>query len=336
MCLHATKELPSNALLCLVAARSTAPGVGVRGSLLIKSPMYVHKTFFASSGSAVTRRMCGDCGRIHAGVAAVGGGCCGKPCAGDARAPSTLQLRRDFVTEGEEADLIAAFTGDGGAPATSLRRWKWAVGKTTGLRRMGIGPSADFPRRRIREAKSEVFAAHGFPPEVHPLLRRCAGLAEAASTPGTSPDEAAATARPFVPIQVNANDYAGSGGGADPGAGNLDPHVDEPWIWGERVVGVSLGADAAITFIPRPACASDGTPEAACVAAQGFKLQLPRRSAFVMAGAARHEWLHGIAAADVAGRRLSLTVRELAGSLLAEPSPLLRRCLVQGAACLSK
>lgn len=81
----------------------------------------------------------------------------------------------------------------------------------------------------------------------------------------------------------------------DPGAG-IGWHRDRPVF--DRVVGLSLGAPATLSFRQRTA--------------NGFrrvKLPLPPRGAYSLSGEVRHEWEHGIAAHDAL--RFSITFRSL-------------------------
>ena len=81
----------------------------------------------------------------------------------------------------------------------------------------------------------------------------------------------------------------------DPGAG-IGWHRDRDVF--EKVVGVSLGSPAVLRFRQRT---SDGFRRA--------KLAVEPRSAYLLSGAARHEWEHSIAPGDQL--RFSITFRTL-------------------------
>lgn len=81
----------------------------------------------------------------------------------------------------------------------------------------------------------------------------------------------------------------------DPGAG-IGWHRDRPVF--ERVVGVSLGSPAVLRFRRRR---SGGFDRAS--------LEVEPRSAYLLAGAARHEWEHSIAPGETL--RFSITFRTL-------------------------
>jgi alkylated DNA repair dioxygenase AlkB len=81
----------------------------------------------------------------------------------------------------------------------------------------------------------------------------------------------------------------------DPGA-PIGWHRDRPYFG--TVVGVSLGSEAVLRFRKRE---DSGF--------RRFSLTLPRRSAYILAGEARHEWEHSIAPAEQL--RFSITFRTL-------------------------
>ncbi|KAB7649077.1 alpha-ketoglutarate-dependent dioxygenase AlkB [Polymorphobacter fuscus] len=110
----------------------------------------------------------------------------------------------------------------------------------------------------------------------------------------------------FLPLRARAAAFAGLAADDlvqllvtryDPGAG-IGWHRDRPVF--EHVVGISLGAPAAMRFRRRTAT--------------GFarhSLPLQPRSAYRLSGEARHDWEHSIA--EMTTTRWSLTFRSLAG-----------------------
>jgi hypothetical protein len=103
--------------------------------------------------------------------------------------------------------------------------------------------------------------------------------------------------------------------------GRIGKHVDHVEYSGEAIVGLSLLADATMTLhheprgyhdVPRgpptpPADDASSAPEASADAAPWLALRLPRRSMYVLRGAARYEWAHAL---EPAGRRLALIFRD--------------------------
>lgn len=105
----------------------------------------------------------------------------------------------------------------------------------------------------------------------------------------------------------------------------IDPHVDDCWIWGERIPTLNLLSDAALT-LTRPSAASAARYNLGLVEAPArppgpgvrepdgavVRLPLPRRALVVLFGEARYEWEHAVLREDVLERRVCLTYRELA------------------------
>jgi hypothetical protein len=256
------------------------------------------------------------------------------------------------MSEADERDAVGFLDGDGAAGC----RW---IPSQSGRRKFEVGPQANFKKRKAKVA--DAFLAEPFPPAWLPLLARAsleasagsiggatapfAEAVEEAAWAGPAPPQArplgtpapggpappkvpldadadkAASARlrlgrRFIPVEASALDYEPSRGA------NLDPHVDDEWIWGERVLGVCLMSEAVMTFCARlegitcstvapGTAAAAGTTTADAPRPEEFRVVLPRRALFAIAGPARHAWLHGIAARDVPARRVSITVREL-------------------------
>ena len=101
----------------------------------------------------------------------------------------------------------------------------------------------------------------------------------------------------FCPVEVCVLDYAPERGSA------IDPHKDDHWLWGERLLTVSLLSDVLLTFTHPEYSVEVNVP-------------LLRRSLLVVRGEARYSWLHGILRENVTGRRVAITLRELSASFL--------------------
>lgn len=123
----------------------------------------------------------------------------------------------------------------------------------------------------------------------------------------------------------------------DPARGaSIDPHVDDCWIWGERIITVNLLSDSVLTMTynrqpdrynlncvrdyPAVVSASSISTRSACpYRVQPFirghvypivRIPMPRRSLLVMYGAARYDWAHEILREDIVARRVCLAYRE--------------------------
>ncbi|GAB1608195.1 alpha-ketoglutarate-dependent dioxygenase alkB homolog 4-like [Argonauta hians] len=104
------------------------------------------------------------------------------------------------------------------------------------------------------------------------------------------------TSRPelsgFVPVELCNLEYEPSRGSA------IDPHFDDFWIWGERLVTVNLLSHTYLTM------SRDEEPNVQ------VRIPLPRRSLVVVYGPARYQWKHAVHRQDVTSRRLAMTFRE--------------------------
>ena len=97
----------------------------------------------------------------------------------------------------------------------------------------------------------------------------------------------------FEPVELCNLEYCSERGA------HIDPHFDDSWLWGERLITVNLLSDSTLTFT------SDEYPDLE------IRVPLPRLSLIVVEGAARHSWKHGISRGDVRERRVAMTFREL-------------------------
>lgn len=118
----------------------------------------------------------------------------------------------------------------------------------------------------------------------------------------------------------------------DPARGaSIDPHVDDCWVWGERIVTVNLLSDSVLRLTPNQyprrynldlvetypkvvgncvkieTNGSDGVE--ACVE-DTVLVPMPRNSLLVMYGGARYDYEHRIVREDITDRRVCLAYRE--------------------------
>ena len=178
---------------------------------------------------------------------------------------SGLHLIRDFIDD----NMVAKYFD---SRAESL--WKDSHG---GRRKLDFGPQANFKKKKVK-----IGDFRGFDPETRCLIDavKCAPC----------------FSTPFRVVEISTLDY-----NPEKGA-NLDPHVDDEWIWGERVAGISMMNDSVISFL---SMLSPDSPV--------FEVfvPLPRNSLFVIEGHARHKWLHGFRTQGLPFQRVSVTMREL-------------------------
>lgn len=94
----------------------------------------------------------------------------------------------------------------------------------------------------------------------------------------------------FEPAEVNVLEYDQERGS------NIAPHMDDFWLWGERIFGINLLADTVMTFTK-----------------DNIEIEFPvkRKQLYLISGVSRLEWMHGIKAEHINGKRMVCTIREL-------------------------
>lgn len=103
----------------------------------------------------------------------------------------------------------------------------------------------------------------------------------------------------FIPVELCNLDYAPERGAA------IDPHMDDSWLWGRRLLTLNLLSDTILTF-------SNPTHSSLIQ----VEILMPRYSLIVVSGTARSQWQHGVQRAHVTSRRVGMTLRELSDEFL--------------------
>lgn len=105
---------------------------------------------------------------------------------------------------------------------------------------------------------------------------------------------------------------------------SIDPHIDDCWIWGERIVTLSLLADSVLTLTPYHVkyCNQynidyipNGSYLPVTVNSDEYQVDvvrvlMPRRSLLVLYGKPRYLWEHCILREDIQKRRVCIAYRE--------------------------
>ena len=149
-----------------------------------------------------------------------------------------------LVTSTEEQRLLEAIEDAG---------WKQSQ---SGRRKQEYGPRVNFKAQTVRlDEAEEPGAARAAPllQLVLSALQRCGSGA---------PATASGPLAGFEPAEVSVLEYDPARGAA------IEPHVDDAWVWGERIAGLSLAADAVMTFSER--------------SGRTVRVLLPRRSLMIM------------------------------------------------------
>jgi len=180
-----------------------------------------------------------------------------------------VDIQEEFVSSEEEEGLCKE---------VDRRRW---FDSQSGRRKQDYGPKVNFKKRKL---KLDSFC--GLPMYSKTLVDRFEAMPSLAG---------------FIPVELCNLEYEVDRGSA------VDPHFDDFWLWGERLVTVNLLSTTILTFTKKD---DDGEHE------KEVLVLLPRRSLVVVFGPARYEWMHCIQRGHIHDRRLAMTFRELEGEFL--------------------
>ncbi|XP_051017249.1 alpha-ketoglutarate-dependent dioxygenase alkB homolog 4 [Acomys russatus] len=207
-----------------------------------------------------------------------------------------VTLIKDFVTPEEEAEMVRLMDSD---------PWKLSQ---SGRRKQDYGPKVNFRKQKLKMADF-----HGLPSFSQKVVQRMglySGLED------------------FRPVEQCNLDYSPERGSA------IDPHLDDAWLWGERLVSLNLLSATVVSmcreapgslllcaapFIgPDPSEGGSITAPSRTVPCQEVEvaISVPCRSLLVLTGAARHQWTHAIHRRHIKARRVCATFRELSSEFL--------------------
>lgn len=133
----------------------------------------------------------------------------------------------------------------------------------------------------FKRQKVKLGSFNGLPPFSKPLVERM--------------HQSVPELHDFVPVELCTLEYCPTRGSA------IDPHLDDEWLWGERLVTLNLLSPTILTF-------SYSSIE--------VLVPLPQRALVVVSGPARHTWLHSIKRQHIVSRRVGITLRELSCEFL--------------------
>ena len=168
------------------------------------------------------------------------------------------------------------------------------VESQSGRRKQDFGPKINFMKRKIKLGDE----CKPVPSFLRPLLNKIA-ISHTYPTDG------------FHAIEMVALDYNAERGS------HIEPHLDDIWAWGPRIVGINLLSESHMIFTRKNEEGGE----------YNVKVQIPARSAYIMSGDSRFKWSHAIAWNMITSRRVSLTFRELSRDI-AEEEPEICRKLV--------
>ena len=169
-----------------------------------------------------------------------------------------VSVYEDFISSAEEKELVS-----------EIDKLPWSASQS-GRCKQDFGPRANYKKQKLN--------LNGFVG----LPRFSQYLRERVLTLENMKD--------FIAVEQCNLDYKPEVGSS------IDPHRDDCWLWGERIVIINLLSDTIMNF----------TSETSLV-----NVPLPQRSVLIMSGDARCKWMHSIDRDSIKVRRISVTFREL-------------------------
>ncbi|XP_075220018.1 alpha-ketoglutarate-dependent dioxygenase alkB homolog 4 isoform X2 [Lycorma delicatula] len=201
-----------------------------------------------------------------------------------------VYIKLDFISCDEEKQLLKA-----------LDDIPWDLSQS-GRRKQNFGPKCNFKKRKLR-----VGEFNGFPKSTAFIQERFNEIKLLEN---------------YETIEQCSLEYNEERGAS------IDPHIDDCWIWGERIVTVNLLSDSVLSMIPYNGDLNKYNLNYApdiykTVFKSGIfsneyiiRIPMPARSLLVLFGEARYNWLHLIPRNDINGRRVCLAYREFTGPYL--------------------
>ncbi|KFO94482.1 Alpha-ketoglutarate-dependent dioxygenase alkB 4, partial [Buceros rhinoceros silvestris] len=218
-------------------------------------------------------------------------------------------LTEEFISEDEESEIVELIDRDDWKPSQS------------GRKKQDYGPKVNFKKQRLKAGSFTGLPS--FSKKIVARMQACSVLGG------------------FFPVEQCHLDYVPERGSA------IDPHFDDWWLWGERLVSLnllsktvlSMSCDSEATIQLFPTFSEENgelsppgslTPQTSTGKNPGEEVingivsprlvpckevtvavQLPRRSLVVLHGDARYQWKHAIYRKHIEQRRICVTFREL-------------------------
>ncbi|XP_014086244.1 alpha-ketoglutarate-dependent dioxygenase alkB homolog 4 [Bactrocera oleae] len=179
----------------------------------------------------------------------------------------------------------------------------WAISQS-GRRKQNFGPKANFRQRKLKNGNF-----NGFPLSTRFIQQRLREVPILSD---------------FQTIEQCSLEYEPSKGAS------IDPHVDDCWIWGERVVTVNCLGDTVLTLTAFDASTNPKkynlnlvphyekqlllplleTKQLDFFKDKIIRVAMPNHSLMVMYGPARYQFEHSVLREDVKSRRVCIAYRE--------------------------
>ncbi|XP_028400446.1 alpha-ketoglutarate-dependent dioxygenase alkB homolog 4-like [Dendronephthya gigantea] len=179
---------------------------------------------------------------------------------------SGITVIEDFITKSEEEFMVE-----------EIEKFPWRVSQS-GRQKQDFGPKVNFKKKKLKTGNFT-----GLPSFIQFIVKRI--------------HKDILQLHDFHPIELCNLDYSPERGAA------IDPHIDDTWLWGERLVTINLLSDTVLTLTNLEKLYE-------------IRIPMPRYSLVILQGDARHVWMHGIKREDIKSRRIAITLRELSAEFL--------------------
>ncbi|KAK9302796.1 hypothetical protein QLX08_005291 [Tetragonisca angustula] len=185
----------------------------------------------------------------------------------------------------------------------ALEEIPWEVSQS-GRRKQNFGPKCNFKKKKL-----QLGAFSGFPKSTQFVQQKFSEIP---------------ILNNFQTVEQCTLEY-------DPLRGaSIDPHIDDCWIWGERIVTVNVMGNSVLTMSPYRGPYAKYNLESVMEYSAIFKdfkfdtnnkneknediivrLPMPEGSLMVLYSSARYKWEHCVLREDITSRRICLAYREL-------------------------
>lgn len=123
-----------------------------------------------------------------------------------------ILLIHDFISKEEESKIVS-----------NIDKTSWAPSQS-GRRKQDFGPKVNFKKHKVK-----IGDFNGFPEFADFIIDRLASVPCVSS---------------FLPVELCNLEYCPERGSA------IEPHVDDFWLWGERLITLNLLSDTVLTLTP--------------------------------------------------------------------------------------
>ncbi|KAK4036121.1 hypothetical protein OUZ56_028186 [Daphnia magna] len=205
---------------------------------------------------------------------------------GEAIAFPGIYIQSEFFTEKEMTELMNSFDS---IP------WESSV---SGRRKQNFGPKTNFKKRKLQLGSFK--GVPSFSRLFHERIQSVPLLKD------------------YHTIEQCSLEY-------DPGRGaSIEPHIDDCWVWGERIVTLNLAGDSFLTMTKYHGGDDKYNlqqvdvelPKAEDIPDICVRIPQPARSLVVIYGSARYQWLHCVLRRDIKERRVCIALREFTKQFL--------------------